>query len=298
MSVKQVTRDQHYVQRKYLSLWTDDLTTKGFVNAQIDGRPFKPINIKHILFEKDFYGIPILNDYEIQMLYICFKNLPTFGKNDAQEYIKTLINVKELNEILNNEQRKKLRLDLIQYGEDIQSAIENMMDEKLRNMILNCDDSFLDDELTKQKFLTFLFMQYFRTPKVREKIVGNIDNYLHNSIFKNINGNKYWAVMNSVYSISAANHMMTKNVKIKFLKTREDLFLTSDCPVVRLELAKDKTDRFYYPFSPEVAMIIGTNDSDCGIIEINKDEVEGFNYLMRKNSCRIVISKYNHTQLV
>lgn len=294
MDKKQITRDQHYVQRKYIAPWTDDLTTGGFANVEIDKKPVKPINIKHVLFEKDYYEIPVLNNNEIGICYACLSRIPLLHKETVENYIRNLIVTKNLNDICTNEQREDLKRVLIQLGEDFQKCAENMMDDGLRNKILNCDSSFLEDETIKHRFLTYLFMQYFRTPAVRQGIANNINNYIKNKGLTDVDGDNIWAVIHGAISSGAANYMTTKRVNIKFLKTNSYLLLTSDCPVVRLDLARDNTDRFYYPFSPSVAMIIGTNDDDSGIVELCEDEINLFNNLMRNNSKRFVISKCYH----
>ena len=294
MGTKQITRDQHYVQRKYLAPWTDDLTTEGFVNAEIDNNSAKPINIKRILFEKDYYEIPVLNNDEIGICYACLSRIPLLNKKTVMSYIRNLIITKDLNNACTSEQRKDLKRVLIQLGEDFQKCAENMMDDELRSKIFKCDSSFLEDEIIKHRFLTYLFMQYFRTPAARKGIANNINDYIKSEGLIDVDGDKIWAAIHGAISSGAANFMVTKKVNIKFLKTDSELLLTSDCPVVRLDLAKDNTDRFYYPFSPTVGMIIGTNDDDSGITKLSKVEINQFNGLMRNNSKRFVISKCNH----
>lgn len=216
------------------------------------------------------------------------------NKNTVNSYINNLEKIKNLGHNCSSEAAKNLKHKLIQVGEDFQKCAENAIDDRLRNQIYHYDSSFLKDEKTKTRFLTYLFMQYFRTPMLRKSFTNNINNYIKSNNLTNCDGNKIWAATHGAISCGAANSMATKRINIKFLKTKDEVLVTSDCPVVRLKLAKDSTDRFYYPFSPTVAIIIGTNNDDSGIVELSKEAVIRFNNLTRNSSRRIIISKCHH----
>ena len=138
-------------------------------------------------------------------------------------------------------------------------------------------------------------MQYFRSPKIKNTFSENIYKYTKEKNIKTINGEKIWAAIHGAIASGAANYMVYKKIHIRFLISQNERFITCDCPVVRLELAKDNTDRFYYPFSPRTALIIGTNDEDFGKEELNDDEAEAFNKLIRDNSERIVVLNNKQT---
>lgn len=287
-----VTRDQHFVQRKYLSEWTDTLTSDGSANFEINGKDVGPINLKRIMFEKDFYELRVLNEDEIGICYAIINKIPLISKKQADSFINNLVVTKALSEINDETTQKDLKLTLIQLGEDFQKCAEKMMDDELRQKILSCDGSFLYNGDCRYRFMAYLFMQYLRTPKIKNIFASNINSYAHDKNISNIDGDKIWAAIHGAIASGAANYMANQKVNVKFLIAMNENLITCDCPVVRLDLAKDKTDRFYYPFSPRIAMIVGTNDEDCGVESLNEKEVNYFNSLIRNNAKRIVVKKY------
>lgn len=286
-----VTRKQHYVQRKYLSLWTDDLTTEGTANFEIDGKEQQNINIKVILFQKNFYEIPILNNREIATCEQIMCSIPSLIPNNVFSYVKNLKITKALYDAGDKELRTNLKLMLIQLGEDFQKCAENMMSESIREKILNCDDSFLNDQTDRQSFFNYLFMQYMRTPKILRQINKNTEEIFGNKTNATVSGKKIWSAIHNALASAAANYMTNQNIRIKFLISKKEELITCDCPVVRLSLAKDSTDRFYYPFSPKIGMVIGNNEENSTKI-LDANEVLFYNDLIRNNAERIVVFKY------
>ena len=288
---EQITHKQHYVQRKYLSLWADDLTTDGFVMCEINHKEPKPIKITNIMFEHDFYKIPILTYNEIEVCSSIISRFPTISKESADEYIRNLYISRAIHDSDNVPNSIKIELDktLIQLGEEFQRCAENMMDDSLREKILSCNPAFLNNYEEKYSFLAYLFMQYLRSPSSKRIIAGNLNNY--SGLETPINGDNIWAVLQNVIASGATNYMFRLKVRVKFLLSKDNAFKTCDNPVVRLALAKDKTDRFYYPFSPSVALIVGTNDDDSGVSNLSREQVDAFNKLIENNATRIVVSK-------
>lgn len=286
-----ITRDQHFVQRKYLSLWTDDLTTEGMANFEVDGGKQKNINIKVILFQKDFYEIPVLNNAEITTCEQIMHAIPCLTDENVFSYIKNLKITKTIYDNGDEILKHDLKQTLIQLGEDFQKCAENMMSENIRGKILNCDSSFLNDFTERSSFLNYLFMQYMRSPKILKQIAKNTSDVFGSQDNADIDGRKIWSVIHNVIASSAANYMATQNIRIKFLISKDEDLITCDCPVVRLPLAQDSTDRFYYPFSPKIGMIIGNNEEDS-IHILDNAEIEFYNNLIRNNAERIVVFKY------
>lgn len=285
---KQITHKQHYVQRKYLSLWTNDLTTEGFVLCEInESKPF-PIRITNILYGNDFYRIPLLSYNEISFCKAVFSKLPTVDKATINKYITQLTLCRQAIDSPNisSENKKALKKELIQLGEDFQKVAEDMMSDSIRKKVLQCDSSFLeelDDEGKKTErycFLAYVYMQYLRSPSFKKGISNNINAFTKKD--SEVDGDKVWAVIHNVLATAMTNHMFFTDVKVRFLVSEQERFITCDCPVVRLDVAEDKTDRFYYPFSPRVAMIIGTNADDTGVTIVGEEEINYYNGLIRK----------------
>ena len=136
-------------------------------------------------------------------------------------------------------------------------------------------------------------MQYLRSPRIKKILKQNTAEFAKRHSLIDLNGEKIWSVLNGPIAGNAAIYLTSKNIKIKFLVSKNEKFITCDCPVVNLGLSRDKTDKFYYPFSPQIALIISTDSEDSGIIEINDEEAEIFNNLIKDNTERIIVLKYS-----
>lgn len=297
MSGNRVTRNQHYVQRKYLSEWTDDLTTTGFAIVEIDGKTPKPIRITNVLFEKDFYKLPILSFDEIEACKAILSALPFVSEKTTDDYIYNLRVTKKVGEARNQKDLKDFEKVLIQVGEGFQTIAEGMMDDALRNKILSRDSSFLNLQEERYSFLAYVFMQYLRTPRVKSIISKNIDDYVKKENMTGVSGENIWAVIHGAIASDAAHSFFQKrDLTVQFLVSKKKDLITCDCPVVRLEPARDGFDRFYYPFSPGLAIIISTNREETGVQLLNDLEVSYYNELIRKNAERIIVYKNRKQQ--
>lgn len=166
-----VTKKSHFVKQEYLKNWSHD---NNSVLVSMNGSPYKSESTASICHERNMYKMELLSDNEVMQLKYFYANSPDIVKKINDEFIDDWQLCCKLMKALENEKNKEfLKKMLIQTGEDLQTNLESAYTEKIKNCILNCDESFLFDDDEKLNFCLFLFSQYLRTQKKKQAIMFN-----------------------------------------------------------------------------------------------------------------------------
>lgn len=255
----------------------------------MNGSPYKSESTASICYERYMYKMELLSDNEVMQLKYFYANSPDIVKKINNEFIDDWQLCCKLMKALENEKNKEfLKKMLIQTGEDLQTNLESAYTKKIKNCILNCDESFLFDDDEKLNFCLFLFSQYLRTQKKKQAIMFNY-NEADEERKKRfpLNPVRMWKVLIFIMTNMASYTMLLKpNLHIEFIKSTEKLLITGDQPIVTI-IGDDSVERFYFPISPTVGLIFPSTKNKVIIDDyklINK-----MNNEILKSSVRYVV---------
>lgn len=281
-----VTKKSHFVKQEYLKNWSHD---NNSVLVSMNGSPYKSESTASICYERYMYRMELLSDNEVMQLKYFYANSPDIVKKINDEFIDDWQLCCKLIKALESEKNKEfLKKMLIQTGEDLQTNLESAYTKKIKNCILNCDESFLFDDDEKLNFCLFLFSQYLRTQKKKQAIMFNY-NEADEERKKRfpLNPVRMWKVLIFIMTNMASYTMLLKpNLHIEFIKSTEKLLITGDQPIVNI-IGDDSVERFYFPISPTVGLIFPSTKNKVIIDDyklINK-----MNNEILKSSVRYVV---------
>jgi len=254
--------NQHYVWRHYLKPWLTD----GKIWCARDGKIFKR-NIEKLAKEKYFYKAEPLNDNEKQIIQSVIASMDSLGHDLLNNTFSIYIEASNGSEFERN------------------NSIESYHSfiEKCAIPILDClykdDFKFLENDLSKTIFASFIASQYTRTKKGRDSITMAFQAISHLHDYpENINTDKIGNVLALILAESIGNWIFT-DAKLSILENKSSIgFLTSDQPVYNLhantseELIPINDFELFYPITPQKALILKRelhNEEDVDVNHYN-----------------------------
>ena len=256
-----VTRRQHYVWRHYLETWQGK---DGLVSCLRDQKIFRP-NPINIMLERDFYKLQKLTRADLSILQKLL--IETTGSPYLRELHKTLIeqfaHIAEANERLkvhpnaSGTDREMVRKLTIEAEEKLHCGVEESA-KPILEALRNKDGNVIYSDDTAIPFFDFISHQFFRTKRKRDAIVGAVKEILPAENAQRIrNLLCYCYATNTGGSLYVERH----GWEIIFLDCPAGSeFITGDQPVVNILTNRDGRPpeelAFYYPLSPNLAMIL------------------------------------------
>lgn len=287
-------KKQHYIWRKYLKKWTDSGdSSKGklYVLRKVLRGNQKSIEfseLEKIGFEKFYYDVTGFQQKDITILNQFLSHM------QGKELLQLGIEPKVFTEAV--VQRDFIEKHIMCSYEDIDnkwnfleklsnsdfsfykdSKRQHIMDELKKGMIdsiLNQEDTLSESDLLnmvsefykedssendlKYEFISFFSMQYFRSPRIHDNTVANIEKIKKEmKDLKDLNTNFYVNMVVAYFAERMAINL-TQNFSTSILlyENKTDVpFITGDTPIINLTGTEmDKMTIFHYPISPKIAI--------------------------------------------
>ena len=303
MSVE-ITEKQHYVWRRYLSSWQDDLEDYRLWTGLLKQNQVKKLGLKDVAQSRYFYKLEELTDEELLFLKRYKREL----SNNVQ-YIAELI-------ITGYEWYSKIKRDIssgkIEINKDgehelkkveanvfelLLSHIEHMGDELLK---CNSSKGLINLAAQQEKEILFYMMvQYMRTKVRKDSFTGALS---ERADLQSI-GVKCWPFFIIITAMQWVEAMIFKH-DYRFVvvhNNSEVPFITGDQPAVNARWKETDSEgnitslEIYYPMSPKTALVLDFTPGDkfsdvyedkTYVIERNKmimDEAELFIFSNEEN---------------
>ena len=320
---KDKKKNHHYVFQAYLKRWTN-------ANEKLwclrDNKVFD-VKTNNIAFEKDFYRVNSLNNKEIEFIKLFFSKASVSFKKEMNHFLRLYTTI-DRNENFFELINKLYAIDIPEVSEAVDEV--NEMIDIARNNIMEevycdfegeacnwlkklCEEDidflYTSSNEEKEKFITFVCSQYFRTKRMKDHtmhVLKEAEKYFVNNDFPrgSIKAENLYQPMLWLLSAQCSDAIL--NSQIILLVNKTDVpFITSDQPVINLKADyKDLSQQpdeliFYYPISPRVAVKISDNLGVKKIELTNENDIHEYNdliysaaYKMIFSNDKAVISKY------
>ena len=313
--LENIKRDQHYVFQAYLKSWVN---TNEKLWCLRDGKMFD-VKTNNIAFEKDFYRVNSLSNKELEFIKLFFsKSSDAFKKEmnyflklyttiDREEKIFELIfklcpkDVPEIYETIDdiNEMIDIARNNIM---EEVYCDFEGEACDWLKNLSEeNVDFLYTSSKEEKEKFISFVCSQYFRTKRMKDHtmhVLKEAEKYFVNKDFPqgSIKAENLYQPMLWLLSAKCSDAILKSHINLLINKT-DVPFITSDQPVINLKADYEDFSQqpdelvFYYPISPHVAVKINDNLCMKKIELTNANDIYEYNDLINKAAYKMIFSK-------
>lgn len=303
-----VKKKQHYVWKKYLLNWSDSTEEKIYSYIHFKKEVFfqSPENIAQ---QRYFYELYEFTIEEEKKLFEFIKvmgsgldhnlNIEIFKTYTIYSNLKRQLDTKYIHKLNPKEieiYESDLRVLKANTIENFHSRIENL-GKNLISVNKFEDLNYLNSKQELYNTILFICFQANRTKSMKSNLV---------ELFQNDNfiDEKFINVTPLLVSYTVAQKLCIEN-DLKFIyfdNQTSEKFLTTDQPVINLD--KDDVDsdgnikklRYYYPISPEIALIIHTESQNEKYLyqEADINLIEKLNMFMIKNSKEFIITKTNN----
>lgn len=341
-----IKNKQHYVFQAYLKNWCNE-DDKLWVCNKKERRIFSS-GTNNILNKRRFYQLRNLNEDERKFIEYLMEYLKVdhTTKVEMRRHIELYLTPYEFKHMVdmaktinsmpdNHPLYQELQLDfdnlykileegIVNTGEDVYSDFEASGMECIRRIMEgdfqfyypstdNCNDvAFLNAGIydKRDEFIVFLFIQYFRTVRMRKVCQKNIHDMINeikykkitvNFLLENIDEKNLVPHLSLLLQSLCTDAFINRNAHLTVLKnfTTENFF-TSDQPIINLK-SKDNgsmPDEFvlYYPLSPKIAIIVNDNNVVNEIAIIDKNVIRKYNDKLIKEAYDYIVSS-NEEQL-
>lgn len=245
--------------------------------------------------QRYFYRLQELNAKEKELIYRLAIS-ESYGKLKEvnSEWLKLFTLVFDIKSQL--ESRGALPTELAQMFKDIELQLE----ESLHSFIEGRSKSYLDELLNENAdfyldqeesidFCFFFAMQYVRTPRILENMRKNAND------LDGVDAAKVWSVSKVIFGTNIAWSIYAKRhqYKLNILKSDGARFITADQPIINTQAvnfeAIPEGVEFFYPISPELAVLISEdNDEPGALVSIDDDRVSTYNRMIFYSSYKQV----------
>ena len=164
--------------------------------------------------------------------------------------------------IKSEEVERQLDIKINNLKEDLHASIENLGAPYIEKIFAE-DISFWDEDISRGEFSYYLGNQYFRTNSMRKAVIDiptkNNSNLPEEWAVFAFDMAKAWGVLSHIFATNVGDALA--NMKLEVLKNTSGLSLiTADQPAINLRGNKNGAEstefEFYYPLSPQTAIII------------------------------------------
>lgn len=276
-------RRHHYVWRNYLRPWSDNEQIWCVRNKKVF-----PTNLMNIGQERDFYRLNELTNKEISFLTsLINQHASETIRKLNHGWVELFTAIFKIREQVNNYGlsddafEAEIEKQIINLGEDFHCRIEEGA-IKFLGGLLDSGTNFLADEDNVIEFIHYLCVQYFRTKNMKESAVSAV------SELGLLDMDKAWNILSHTFSTTLAWGIYSERSQWSSVILENHTpspFLTSDQPIINTYAAfgkqvKDHDElEFYYPLSPEKALLLTRKDEYKGMSSkaLNELEARGYN---------------------
>lgn len=313
MDSEQPKTYHHHTPRQYLLPWADaDERIAWFGYGKV-GRS----GLTVVGGENDFYRLKALTVPDVDCLNLFIDGLREHGRANHKRFVQMYIlptRLKAMVEQRISEREQRVAeggLSEVDLSDDAIAHARNLLEVAIANLnenyhasierrfwpflelIKQRDFSFYDDPERAIDFLHGLFVQYFRTKAVKERILSK-----ENVLFDDME--RVWDVLSHILAIEAGGsfYVDRRNFRIIVLDNNTDVpFITSDQPIINMLTngkSYDSPERMelYYPLSPTQAMLYLEKSTPVGKFNnpVSIDDAHRYNQMMLDHSRRRVFS--------
>lgn len=283
-------RRQHYVWQNYLR----PFCYKSKMIYCLYDQKIKGLSTKDIAVEKDIYRLKELTKEETDFLLKLFEAKDYRLINDMNKNWVTIFNaVFELKKIVAQQNMDSINSKIDELEQNLSENLHMNIEATgfiYLNSLYKGDASFFNNDEECSKFILFLFVQYFRTKKMKNSFSA-IDGMGHLAF------EKAWNIMVFIMATNVGMRIYAERDRweLLILKNQTNIpFITSDQPIVNLyvkntleENAKLRDDEveLYYPVSPLLAVVLKKKDSSFMNYQVlNEDAIDFLNRKIKKES--------------
>lgn len=157
---------------------------------------------------------------------------------------------------------------------------------------------FWESEIGREDFSFFLANQYFRTKKMRNRILYTLENARNmNPYFKDIRPENMWIPLSLILA-SYTGAGIISDYSIVLLHTDNGQFIVGDQPVINTYSVSDRNGppediELFYPITPQTALLVTKKQQykNEKMLKITSDDVQAFNTLEWNASSEMVFAK-------
>nr|WP_314526259.1 DUF4238 domain-containing protein [uncultured Pseudomonas sp.] len=284
------TRKQHYVWRHYLRPWAQNEKIWCWRLGKIFNS-----NLMGVGQQRDFYKLEELTENDIDLIKkIAIDNTKNQLLREANEgWINTFQQVFRIKNFfesrgLNNPEAEKMFKELvIELEEQLHGHIEGDAQPYLKK-IMTDDLTLFEIDEEYSGFCHFLATQYLRTSKIKENLIDSCEG-MAPGFTKRAMG-----VLRHIYSTNIAWSTFSGRETFRpclLINNTEAKFIAGDQPVINTHAAETgyleavSEVEFFYPFSPERAVIVSKKEVySGGSLELELAQVHAFNALIVKSA--------------
>ena len=302
-------KKQHYIWREYLTRWTDSgdrFNGKLFVLRKLIRGKQERIEfckLQNIGFEKYYYDVTGFQEKDKIILeqflaHMQEKELVKIGIEpkifseaaEQRDFIEKRImcpyeNIDNKWNFLNKlskgdfsfyrESKRQIVLDKLQKCmlDSILFQENQLSNEEIINMVSEFFQEDSEEDDLKYEFHRFFFMQYFRSPRIRNDTVANIEELKkEREELKDLDTNFYVNMVATYFAERMAlNITQNFSTSILLFENKTDVpFVTGDTPIINLTGTEmDKMTIFHYPISPGIAIQLIVTHKLSEMAEVN-----------------------------
>ncbi|MDA3889340.1 MAG: DUF4238 domain-containing protein [Allgaiera sp.] len=278
--------NQHYVWRYYLEAWAQG----GRVTCRMQSA-LKTIhtNPKNLASQRYFYGVDSFTDPEL--VYLRDVAERTRGKKVNLGFVDLFTRTTHLRRLLDgvapDDVAKREEIDKVLrqvergLGEIWHSAVERQGAPYLDRLRAG-DASFWGVEADALPFCNFFATQYFRTARMRNA-VQTVE------FPQGLDIKRLWPVESHIWAteFGAILFASRDNIRATILTNASNTqFVTGDQPIINLKGPDDPNWSFYYPVSPNIALLLSHHEAPSApkSLVVGQVEAERLNYTLYSRS--------------